>query len=70
LIRSLPVQVLHPTEADVLSAARLKGQYTISYADCFAAILALKHDASVLTGDPDFLPLGQNGVVKVEWIGA
>jgi ribonuclease VapC len=70
LIGSLPIQVLHPTEVDVLSAARLKGQYPVSYADCFAAVLTLKHGGSVLTGDPDFLILRQNGVVRVDWIGA
>jgi uncharacterized protein len=67
---TLPIQVVHPTEADVLAAARVKAQYAISYADAFAVVLAVEFGGSVLTGDRDFLPLATDGVLNVDWIGA
>lgn len=38
----------------VLSAARLKAELPVSYADCFAIATTMKHGASIVTGDPDF----------------
>jgi predicted nucleic acid-binding protein len=67
---TLPVQLVHPTEAAVLAAARVKAQYAISYADAFAVVLAIEFGGSVLTGDRDFLPLAKDSVLNVDWIGA
>ena len=47
-------------------AAGLKGKYKIAYADCFAAALAMRLDAFVVTGDPEFKKLDHE--VKIEWI--
>ncbi len=69
-IAKLPIHVIHPTESDVLAAARIKGRYQVSYADAFVALLAIQFAAPVLTGDPDFLKLQADGVLYVEWIGA
>lgn len=49
-----------------LSAARLKGVFRISYADCIAAALAMRLDATLVTGDPDFRLLEDR--VAVEWL--
>ena len=49
-----------------LAAAHLKAQHRVSLADCFAAALAQRLDAAVLTGDPDFQRL--EGAVAVEWL--
>ena len=68
LLPALPIRCVMPTEEDVLSAARLKAQYPISYADAFAAGLAIKHKIPVLTGDPAFLTLKKH--VSIQWIGA
>ena len=68
-LRALPVQVIHPTEQDVLAAARLKGKYNIAYADCFAIVLATEIRCPVVTGDPDFLKVQRGGVLSVEWVG-
>jgi predicted nucleic acid-binding protein len=70
MLRKHPIQVVHPTEEDVLEAARVKAQYAISYADAFAVVLAIEFGGSVLTGDRDFLPLATDGVLNVDWIGA
>ena len=66
----LPIHVVHPTERDVIEAARVKGRYKISYADAFATVLALEYEAPVVSGDPDFLKLRTSGLIAVEWVGA
>lgn len=47
-------------------AAKFKGKYKIAYADCFAAALANRLNARVVTGDPEFSRLEQK--VEIEWI--
>jgi ribonuclease VapC len=47
-------------------AAKLKGKHKIAYADCFAAALAMRLDASVVTGDPEFNKLKNK--IKIHWI--
>jgi predicted nucleic acid-binding protein len=68
-LKALPILIIHPTEEDALSAARIKGRYKISYADAFAAVLALEFDAPVITGDKDFLKIKQDSLLAVEWVG-
>ncbi len=51
---------------DVLSAARIKAEYSLSYADCFAAATARKFNAVILTGDPEFKNIEH--FVEIEWI--
>ena len=60
-------------EADralAMAAARLKSQYALSYADCFAAAVAQRVDGAVVTGDKEFQQLERAGLVAVEWIAA
>ena len=54
----------------VHEAAMLKSRFSVSYADCFAAALAIRHSAPVVTGDVDFLKLQSAGLLRVEWLGA
>jgi predicted nucleic acid-binding protein len=70
MMTQLPIDIVGVASGDVLSAARLKALTTVSYADCFCAILAIRHGASVVTGDPDFLDLHKEGLLQVEWVGA
>lgn len=64
----LPVQVQPADRNVVLSAARLKARYPISYADAFAVVVAQEQQAVLLTGDPEFKPLESDGTLKVEWL--
>ena len=67
-VHELPV---HLADADLVltvSAARFKASHNIALADCFAAALAQRLDAAVLTGDPDFQRL--EPAVAVEWLTA
>lgn len=52
-----------------LEAAKLKAQYALSYADCFAAVLARSLGAAVVTGDPEFIRLEEQGLLTLEWLG-
>lgn len=64
---SLPVRLLLPDDAEVIQAAKLKARYRISYADAFAAALAMRENAALVTGDPELRALGE--MVIVDWIG-
>ena len=44
-----------PTARRVLAAARIKSDYTMAYADAFAAATAQGHGATLWTGDPELL---------------
>lgn len=49
------IDVRLPEEVQVLTAARIKADNPMSYADAFAVALALESDAEVWTGDPEIL---------------
>lgn len=47
-----------PDERLVIDAARIKADHPMAYADAFAAALAVAHDATLWTGDPELLVQG------------
>jgi PIN domain nuclease of toxin-antitoxin system len=65
-IDQLPIQQEPVDRALVLSAASLKADHAISYADAFAAGLAQWLQAPVVTGDPEFRKL--MAVIEVAWL--
>jgi ribonuclease VapC len=66
----LPVQHVDADWDLTKSAAFLKANYRISYADAFAAALAQRLGAAVVTGDKEFEAPERDGVVRVEWLPA
>lgn len=66
LIRQLPIEVLPVDEQLVFSAAHIKANHTLSYADSFAVSIAINENAVILTGDPEFEAV--ESLVKVEWL--
>ena len=54
----LPIEVVKFSDALFWDVVRLKAAYPISYADAFAAALAIAHGATLLTADPEFEALG------------
>jgi ribonuclease VapC len=60
------IQIVDVDRTLALMATRLKAITGMGYADCFAAALAQRLGAAVLTGDPDFQRL--EGAVAVEWL--
>ncbi len=49
------VEARLPDERLVLDVARIKADVPLSYADAFAAALAVAQDAELWTGDPELL---------------
>ena len=65
---SLPIRVISADDDLVWEAAHLKSRYRLSYADAFAAGLALREQADLYTGDPEFKPLEQAEGLRVHWL--
>jgi len=65
---ALPIRVVLPNDTDVIAAARLKSSRRLSYADAFAAALAIRESAALITGDPELRDCSD--ILGVEWIGA
>jgi predicted nucleic acid-binding protein len=66
VLPNLPIKVVPNTLQDVLEAARIKATHSISYADCFVVATALKKDAAIVTGDPEFKKVQKT--VEIEWM--
>jgi ribonuclease VapC len=64
----MPMQIVEPWFALTMKAAQLKARHRLSYADCFAAALAMRFDAAVVTGDPEFEQI--EDIVDIEWLPA
>lgn len=66
LISTLPIQIVSADIELTTQAAEFKAGKKMSYADSFAAALAKKHKAELVTGDKDFKQV--EGEVKILWI--
>lgn len=66
ILAALPVTTVSNTFDDVIDAARIKAEYPLSFADSFAAVLARKKDATIMTGDPEFKKIEH--LVTIEWL--
>ncbi|MFQ5653092.1 MAG: type II toxin-antitoxin system VapC family toxin [bacterium] len=64
----LPIAIVHPSDELIWKAAEIKADHPISLADCFAIATALQHDATIITGDPEF-QLVQH-LVEIEWLSS
>ena len=68
-IKALPIKLIDRIDEDLLlAAAGLKASYPISYADSFAAALAIINNCPLLTGDPEFRSLEKHDIVSIEWL--
>jgi predicted nucleic acid-binding protein len=66
ILSGLPIRPVANDFEQVIAAARLKAEYPLSYADCFAVATAVREGATVLTGDPEFKSVER--VVHIEWV--
>ena len=62
----LPINIILPDSELIWKASEIKAEHPISYADCFAAATAIKYNATILTGDPEFKKVEK--IVAVEWV--
>lgn len=67
-IDELPIKVIDANRAHTLSAAHIKAQWPIAYADCFTVALAKLQDATIVTGDPEFRHLEAASLVPIAWL--
>jgi len=68
-IKALPMLLIDRINEELLlTAAGLKARYTISYADSFAAALAMIKNCPLLTGDPEFRSLEKEVAINIEWL--
>jgi ribonuclease VapC len=68
-IKALPIKTIDRIDEELLlAAAGLKAKYPISYADSFAAALAMIKNCPLLTGDPEFTPLEKQGIISIKWL--
>jgi len=68
-IKSFPVRYIDIIDDELLrNAGWLKANYSISYADAFAAAMAIIHKSSLLTGDSEFKKLEKNDSISIEWL--
>ena len=66
ILPNLPITKMGNTLTEVIQAAKIKAQYPISYADCFAVATAIREKATIITGDPDFKQVEK--IVKIDWL--
>lgn len=68
-IKAFPVVFISDIDEELLiTAAALKANYPISYADSFAAGLAIVKNCPLISGDPEFVALESGKIIKVEWL--
>jgi ribonuclease VapC len=67
-VDGLPLELIEVSRTTVLDAAHIKARFRIAYADAFAVVAAQACGGTVITGDPEFRPLADAGLVAVEWL--
>ena len=66
IVQTLPIKVIDADWKLTREAAKLKAFKKMSYADCFAAALAIMHKGELITGDPEFKAVEKQ--IKIMWI--
>jgi len=66
IMDGLPIVLSSVSADDAFEAARLKAIHKLPYADSFAAALAVRERATLVTSDPDFERLGKQ--VPILWL--
>ena len=65
-LKAVPIE-FHPASRELADlAADIQSRFALSLADSFAAALAKKLKAQLVTGDPEFIPLEKE--IKINWL--
>ena len=68
-IKAFPLTFIDQIDEELLlTAAVLKANFPISYADSFAAALAKIKNCALLSGDPELKTLENEKVIVIEWL--
>ncbi len=65
-LRHLGIEFVDADWELVQEAARFKAKHKMSFADCFAAALAKRDNAELVTGDREFKPV--EGRIRIHWV--
>lgn len=65
-LETLPIQRVSNSFSYILEAAKIKAQFPVSYADAFAISTAVRLNAIVVTGDPEFHAVAH--LIEILWI--
>ncbi len=66
ILPALPIATVGNTFEDVIAAARIKAEYPMAFADCFAVATAQSQSALIMTGDLEFKKVEH--LVDIEWL--
>ena len=66
ILPALPITAVPNDFQQVIDAARIKAEYSLSFADCFAVVTAQREEAKIMTGDPEFKKIEH--LVEIEWV--
>ena len=66
IVQTLPIEVIDADWNLTREAAKLKAFKKMSYADCFAAALAIMYRGELITGDPEFKEVEDQ--IRIMWI--
>ena len=68
-IKAFPLTFIDQIDEELLlTAASLKANFPISYADSFAAALAKIKNCALLSGDPELKTLENEKIIVIEWL--
>jgi len=68
-LKDFPIEVVETDPGVTEQAAEFKAANKMSLADAYAAALAKSKQAELVTGDPEFKPLEENGTLKeIVWL--
>lgn len=66
IVDQLPLEIVSVDRLRIFSAAHIKANYSLSYADAFVVALAQEFNATVMTGDPEFRQVENS--VSILWL--
>ena len=67
-LQQFPITLVDADKSLTYKAAIIKAKYRLSFADAYAAGLAIGKKAILLTGDAGFNPLEQESGFRVKWL--
>ncbi|MFC1505012.1 type II toxin-antitoxin system VapC family toxin [Thermodesulfobacteriota bacterium] len=68
-IKAFPITLISRIDEELLlSAARFKAEFPISFADAFAAAMSVIYKCHLLTGDSEFKRLENANRIRIEWL--
>jgi uncharacterized protein len=67
VLESLPITIIPADEVLVMTAAHIKANYAVSYADAFAIATTQLYGGKLVTGDPEMREV-DGKIITVEWL--